>query len=79
MASKRRLRRRACGTKRKFATQALASDEIRRRIRVTKGEMGGRLAPYHCEFCGQYHIGHPPAAVRQSMADRRANQTHRLG
>lgn len=79
MASKRRLRRRACGTKKKFVTQEAALIEIRRRISATKGAMGGRLAAYHCTFCGQYHIGHPPANVRQSMADRRGEHLRPMG
>ena len=70
MASKRRIRRRACGTKKRFGTQDDAMAEVRRRVAVTKGKMGGKLAAYHCQFCHGYHIGHPPAKVRQSIADR---------
>jgi hypothetical protein len=57
MASKRRLRRKACGGKHRHASQEEAvahSISLRR-----KGETGV-LNAYHCGYCGGYHVGHAP-------------------
>ena len=46
---------------------------IKRRVAMTHGGCG-RLSAYRCEFCGQFHIGHPPANVVQSINARRGEQ-----
>jgi hypothetical protein len=56
MASKRRIRRNACGRKRKYATEQLAKRAIGELARAA-GPIG-YLRPYKCSFCGQYHFGH---------------------
>jgi hypothetical protein len=64
MASKRRQRRKSCEGKAKHATEAAAVIQIQR-----SGERG--LNPYKCKHCSGWHVGHPPAHVRQGMAARR--------
>ena len=51
MASKRRIRRKQCGKKRRHATRDNAVIEMVR-SRVSSG-----LHPYRCEFCGMWHVG----------------------
>jgi hypothetical protein len=70
MASKRRLRRRSCQTKRRFGSNEEAQAAVRRRVASSGGKLGGQLLTYRCPFCNGYHIGHPPDRVRQSMASR---------
>jgi hypothetical protein len=64
MSSKRRLRRSACQGKRQFDTheEALAAIES-----IRNNGQGGGLIPYSCSFCHKYHIGHPPAAVKNRI------------
>ena len=55
MASKRRLRRKACLGKRRLETQGAAWKHLRKRA-----EREGLSAPvdvYHCQFCGGWHFG----------------------
>lgn len=56
MASKRGLRRKACGGKvrHKTAQDGLAAIAIIRRHKGYSGQMN----VYRCEFCRAYHIGH---------------------
>lgn len=56
MASKRRIRRKACGSKQKFSTAKAAGDAafgLQRR----KG-YSGPINTYRCPHCKQYHWGH---------------------
>ena len=62
MASKRRLRRKQCEGKRRYATQAEAQTQADR----SRGVDGGQcIDPYLCDFCGGWHIGHRPGATRE--------------
>ena len=33
--------------------------EARNAAHAVEGCHGGRLKPYHCRFCGGWHVGHP--------------------
>lgn len=57
MASKRAIRRKACGKKKRYATP---EDAKKVAWRTYRG-----LRPYKCEFCGQFHLGHVPGKVRR--------------
>ena len=65
MASKRAQRRKACTGKVRYETSDAARDGLRSLIR-NKGYQG-LMTPYRCSFCNGFHIGHPPARVRQAM------------
>lgn len=65
MASKRRLRRKGCGRKIRYTSQAEALAGLKALTRE-KGHQG-YLTPYHCQFCNGYHFGHPPRRVRQAL------------
>lgn len=67
MASKRRLRRKACEGKVRYKSSKSAHNEAMRRSRMT----GHRLNSYRCEFCGGHHIGHMPYKIKQRIAASR--------
>ena len=67
MASKRRLRRKACEGKQSYATLEAAT-AVTQRLRG--------LNAYKCKHCSGFHVGHPPGRVRQSLA---AKRRHELG
>ena len=67
MASKRAIRRRACTGKRCYGTIKAALDALR-----THARRFGRMTPYRCHFCKQFHLGHPPRKVREAIAARQA-------
>lgn len=69
VASKRGIRRKACGHKKRYATQAEALIGIRVLRRTT--HCVDMLLPYACRFCGGFHFGHPPARVRQAIRSRK--------
>jgi len=60
MASKRRLRRKACGAKLRFNSHEEAL------IFLQERHLRG-MAPYPCGFCGHYHVGHPNRHQRQAI------------
>lgn len=60
MASKRRIRRKQCGNKRRYPTSAAAMAEMQDVIRNGR-KGGGWLNVYRCQFCRGYHFGHAPA------------------
>ena len=68
MSSKRSLRKKSCDGKQKYDTQSKA--ELAAKI-VGKNIGGQWLTAYKCEFCGKYHIGHPPYNVRRSIISRK--------
>lgn len=68
MASKRRIRRKVCGKKVRYATQEAAQAAIIALTRA-KGWLG-YMVPYRCPFCGGFHFGHPPRQVRDAMGAR---------
>jgi hypothetical protein len=55
MASKRRLRRKACGKKIRYTT---VKDAENAKFRVYRQSYSGPMDVYHCSFCGGYHFGH---------------------
>jgi hypothetical protein len=64
--SKRRLRRKSCEGKRRYATKQEA-ESAAWEAAVRLGEW---LHPYACRFCGRFHIGHPTKKARQGYAGR---------
>lgn len=60
MASKRRLRRKQCGSKRRYANEAEAHSAIG--TLRHHGLLQGYVEPYRCDFCNGFHFGHPPGA-----------------
>lgn len=65
MSSKRRIRRKSCTGKHRFADQAAALAAIRA-LHARKGWQG-LLTPYRCKFCNGFHFGHPPASLRKHL------------
>lgn len=65
MASKRALRRKACGRKQRYGSAEEALAALKSLTRA-KGWLG-YMAPYRCAFCHGFHFGHPPKKVRQAM------------
>ena len=62
MASKRRIRRNACGSKKRYETEREARNAI---IQYMKDfGKGHRMCSYRCKFCGGFHIGHRPSGVK---------------
>lgn len=59
MASKRRIRRKQCSNKRRYATRLEAEGTMKEVIRKGK-KHGGWLNVYSCRFCGGFHFGHAP-------------------
>ena len=76
MASKRNLRRKACGGKQRFPTQAEAG-AVAHRI-ASRNPARGALWAYRCDFCSGFHFGHPPARVRQAASARAAARPRML-
>jgi hypothetical protein len=66
MSSKRGERRRACGEKRRYASEEAARVAMR-----AVRESGDWMGVYKCRFCQQWHVGHMPAKVRQALRDKR--------
>ena len=63
MSSKRRLRRKECEGKRRFATQGEAHTAVQA---AQKSATGGRyIDAYQCEHCAGWHIGHKPGSTRE--------------
>jgi len=58
MTSRRRLRRNACGQKRRYPDQTAA----KRAIWLGREMWRGYVNAYLCKFCGHWHIGHPPSS-----------------
>jgi hypothetical protein len=68
MASKRAQRRKSCGRKVRYGTEAAALAGLRALTRA-KG-FQGRMLTYRCGFCGGYHFGHPPAHIKKALGAR---------
>jgi hypothetical protein len=68
MASKRRLRRKTCENKIRYATKDEALAAARKIFRAH----GDSMSAYGCG--SHFHLGHLPAAVRQIIAERRAHR-----
>jgi len=63
VASKRNVRRKACAGKVRYESIAAAEFAAASGRRKTAEWIIG----YGCKFCGGFHIGHPPAKVRQAI------------
>jgi hypothetical protein len=63
MASKRAMRRRICGVKRRFVSQHLAIAAIMR-LRHKRNCFLDTLQPYRCRFCHGFHFGHRPGTAK---------------
>jgi len=61
MASKRAIRRRACGRKRRHSTIDLAYIEV-----AKARESGHHVIAYRCKFCRQFHVGHEPRKTQRA-------------
>lgn len=61
MGSKRRLRRKACTGKRQYLTHAEANVAAHNTARTFQQRIGA----YKCTYCGNYHVGHTPRAIKQ--------------
>lgn len=65
MASKRRLRRKKCGSKLRYKTE---NDAIKAIIHIYKNRPhSGKVVPYFCSFCKYYHIGHQQGMIKQQF------------
>jgi len=42
-----------CLSKRTYLTFA----EAKKNAKFNRQDTGGKVAPYHCNFCGKYHVG----------------------
>jgi hypothetical protein len=69
MASKRAQRRKVCGDKDAYSSAAAAEGSIKHAQRN-----GHWVRAYTCPHCHQWHIGHPPRSVRQSLAAKARNR-----
>lgn len=65
MTSKRRLRRKECGKKRRFSTIDEAQD-----IANVAWARGIRIRAYACHWCNGFHVGHMPRRLREGFAKR---------
>ena len=54
MSSKRRLRRRSCEQKRRYGS----AHHAKRARRAADPVKFHGVHPYHCQFCGGWHLGH---------------------
>ena len=67
MASKRHLRRKQCDGKIKYPDALTAH----RSAGVASDRSSGWISSYKCEFCGFYHIGHPPKKIKRLLVAKR--------
>jgi hypothetical protein len=63
MSSKRHIRRRSCEGK----TAYPSIDKARYAAHLASKRSSEKIVPYRCEFCRQWHIGHPPARVQRRL------------
>ena len=63
MASKRRLRRKACDGKIKHATM----QDAMLAAKLSSKKFNGRISAYKCQYCGSFHVGHTPKAIKRFM------------
>lgn len=64
MASKRRLRRKSCLGKAAHSTRDGSL------IQLWRSRARGLLV-YRCNFCKQFHVGHPGRKIRQAITAKR--------
>jgi len=67
VASKRRMRRQACGSKRRYLTPEEGRVAIWQ-LNRTQGVPGyrGHMNVYKCKFCHSYHVGHRPNSIAKA-------------
>lgn len=65
MASKRRIRRKACGSKKPYPDQTTAVAHL-----IASGWAKDGVHTYKCPFCRQWHLGHRPESVKQAQRKR---------
>jgi len=65
MSSKRRIRRRSCEGKKVYIRE-----EAKEAAYSVSRKSAEKLVPYHCRFCRQWHIGHPPISVQRKLGYR---------
>lgn len=71
MSAKNARRKRRCAKKITYASIDAAMGHVR-----SLRDKGDRIHAYRCPFCGGFHVGHPPAKVRQSIrAKRKAKES----
>jgi cytochrome c5 len=63
MASKRHIRRKACGNKVRYDKKS-----AKQAAYFAKRRTGDFIVAYHCQYCGGYHIGHVPQVVNRFLA-----------
>jgi len=62
MSSKRHIRKKSCDGKRRHDSRSEAIDH---KMQMVKGGGSvGELWVYQCQFCGKWHVGHPPAKLK---------------
>jgi hypothetical protein len=61
MSSKRRLRKRMCQDKVRYTREA--AYEARHRLQM-RGEF---VNAYKCDWCGGWHVGHPPRRCQEAL------------
>ena len=66
MSSKRRLRRRSCESKKRYADAGIADREAQ----FMSSKFGASWRAYKCQFCNGYHVGRPNHNQKQSMRAR---------
>jgi len=67
MSSKRNLRRKSCEGKDRYPSMDIASRYAKEACKRTHSW----IVPYHCQFCGSYHIGHATPEAKRSIRERR--------
>jgi hypothetical protein len=68
MGSKRRVRRRSCGTKKKYDTMSEALEGMRYAIASGPCE---RMRVYKCQFCHKYHFGRVKSRILKMVEEIR--------
>lgn len=72
MASKRRKRRRVCTRKIKYDKDTAFRIAL---VMRNQQQYDGRVVDaYKCLICGQWHVGHRPKRVQQSITARRKSR-----
>jgi hypothetical protein len=66
MASKRRIRRNACGNKVRYPNSSSAWQAAN----AIYKKKGVRLSFYSCNYCHSFHIGHTPIGVMNANINR---------
>lgn len=67
MSSKRHIRRQSCEGKVRYPDMETAS----RYAKEACKRAHNWIVPYHCQFCGSFHIGHATASAKRSIKARR--------